>query len=61
MNQDTARSFAQKWKESVLDSDWHPYGNNASWGLLYNLYAPRLLGADIIPEQVINSYLEMIT
>src|SRR6266542_198241 len=56
LNQDTARNFAQQWRNSVLTPDHvlSAYGNNASWGLLYNLYAPRLLGADIIPEEVIN-------
>jgi len=55
LNQDTARNFAQQWRNSVLTPDHvlSAYGNNASWGLLYNLYAPRLLGADIIPEEVI--------
>ena len=54
MRQDTARDYSRQWQGSAFSSD-HVVsisGNNTSWGMLYNLYAPRLLGADIISDMV---------
>ncbi|KAH8834149.1 hypothetical protein DL96DRAFT_1579578 [Flagelloscypha sp. PMI_526] len=30
-----------------------PYGNETSWGLTYNMYADRLIGTNIIPQEVL--------
>jgi len=54
VRQDTARDYARQWQNSAFSSD-HVVsisGNSTSWGMLYNLYAPRLLGADVISDTV---------
>ncbi len=53
-NKDTAKNYSQQWQTLSFSADhvMSTYGNNTSWGLLYNLFAPRLIGADIFPEQV---------
>ena len=52
--QNTANTYAQQWQKKALSSDHvkATYGSNETWAMLYNLYAPRLIGADIIPENV---------
>jgi len=52
----TANSYLQTWQNVALSSDKShytlSYGNNPSWGLLYNLYADRLLGFNMFPQTV---------
>ena len=52
--QDTARDYSRQWQGNAFSSDHvvSVSGNNTSWGMLYNLYAPQLLGADIISDMV---------
>jgi len=49
----TASSFLGQWQKIALASDQShytlSYGNNTSWGLLYNLYADRLLNFNMFP------------
>jgi len=51
-----ATSFLGQWQSLALSSDKShytlSYGNNSSWGLLYNLYADRLLGFNMFPSSV---------
>jgi len=54
VRQDTARDYARQWQNNAFSSD-HVVsisGNSSSWGMLYNLYATKLLGADIISDMV---------
>ncbi len=54
VRQDTARNYSRQWQGNAFSSDHvvSIYGDNTSWGMLYNLYAPRLLGADVISDMV---------
>ncbi|KAF9653386.1 DUF1793-domain-containing protein [Thelephora ganbajun] len=51
-----AASFLGQWQSVALSSDKShytlSYGNDSSWGLLYNLYADRLLGFNMFPQSV---------
>ncbi|KAF8518821.1 hypothetical protein BU17DRAFT_66217 [Hysterangium stoloniferum] len=50
----TARNYTQQWQNLAFAPDHavSTYGDNSTWSLLYNLYAPRLIGADIIPNNI---------
>lgn len=52
--QSTASNYAKKWETLAFTTNHitTSYGSEASWGLVYNLYAPRLLGTNIISEKV---------
>lgn len=51
-----ATSFLSQWQTAALSSDKShytlSYGDNGSWGLLYNLFADRLLGFNMFPQSV---------
>ena len=51
-----ASSYVQQWQKLALSSDkTHltlAYGNDATWGLAYNLFADKLLGLNFIPQSV---------
>jgi len=51
-----ATSFLQQWQTLALSSDKShytlSYGDNPSWGQLYNLYADLLLGFNMFPLSV---------
>ena len=46
--------YANDWLYQAVSSDhiMTTYGANSTWAMVYNLFAPRLLGAAIIPEKV---------
>ncbi|KAF9007841.1 hypothetical protein BDQ17DRAFT_1323784 [Cyathus striatus] len=48
-----AERYAKEWGSSAISSGHvtTTYGETSSWGLVYNLYTARLLGADIISNQ----------
>jgi len=52
--QDTATSLAKQWESLAFSYDHvtSTYGNVASWGFLYNLYLPILLGAGLFSPNV---------
>ncbi|KAG2056314.1 DUF1793-domain-containing protein [Suillus hirtellus] len=60
VNQQNYSSIVQRYVPQLLDyatsSDGLHltlnYGNESSWGLSYNLYADKLLGANVFPESV---------
>ncbi|KAF9790927.1 hypothetical protein BJ322DRAFT_417052 [Thelephora terrestris] len=51
-----AASFLEQWQSIALSIDKShytlSYRNDPSWGLLYNLYADRLLGFNMFPQSV---------
>lgn len=52
-----AHDYISKWEElAVVNSDIPhtnlAYGNDSSYGLLYNLYGDRLLGLNLVPQRV---------
>ncbi|RKF61542.1 Glutaminase A [Erysiphe neolycopersici] len=52
-----AHNYISKWEElAVIDGDKPhtnlAYGNNTSYGLLYNLYGDRLLGLNLVPQRI---------
>ena len=53
---DIATSYVQQWQNFALSSDKTHltlnYGNDASWGLAYNLYADKLLGTNVFPQSI---------
>ncbi|PIL37079.1 hypothetical protein GSI_00771 [Ganoderma sinense ZZ0214-1] len=53
---DIATSYAQQWQNFALSSDKTHltlnYGNDASWGLAYNLFADKLLGTNVFPQSI---------
>ena len=52
--QSTASNYAKQWEALAFTTDHitTSYGSEASWGLVYNMYAPRLLGTNIVSEKV---------
>jgi len=54
--QGMARDYARRWRDLSLSSTQDhivsEFRNDTTWGLLYNLYAVRLIGADFIPSRV---------
>ncbi|KAF4552872.1 Glutaminase A-like protein [Elsinoe fawcettii] len=52
-----ATSYIAQWQD-LSASNTTPehttlsYGNSSSWGLLYNLFASRLLGQDLVPQAI---------
>ncbi len=54
--QGMAQDYARRWQDLSLSSTQDhivsEFGNDTTWGLLYNLYAVRLIGADFIPSRV---------
>ncbi|KAF9782924.1 hypothetical protein BJ322DRAFT_182136 [Thelephora terrestris] len=57
-----ATSFLQQWQAIAISSDKShytlSYGDNPSWGLLYNLYADLLLGFGMFPQSVYQTQTE---
>ncbi|KAG8528122.1 uncharacterized protein KY384_007038 [Bacidia gigantensis] len=55
---DIAHDYIQKWQDLGIAHDANPphttlsYGSNDTHVLLYNLYADRLLGLDLVPDAV---------
>ncbi|KAI0092706.1 DUF1793-domain-containing protein [Irpex rosettiformis] len=51
-----AASYVQQWQKLATSSTGKhltlSYGNDASWGLAYNLYADKLLGTNVFPQSV---------
>jgi len=53
-----AHDYISKWQTLGFALDASPphatlsYGNNASWGLLYNLFMDRELGLGLVPQHV---------
>lgn len=53
-----AHDYISKWQGYAIDSTANPphttfnYGNGSSYSLLYNLYADKELGLDLVPESV---------
>ncbi|KAI0081700.1 DUF1793-domain-containing protein [Panus rudis PR-1116 ss-1] len=51
-----ASSYVTQWQKFATASDGKhltlSYGNDASWGLSYNLYADKLLGLNLFPQSV---------
>ncbi|KAL0949421.1 hypothetical protein HGRIS_009482 [Hohenbuehelia grisea] len=51
-----ASSFVTRWQTLALSSDKKhltlSYGNSASWGLSYNLYADKLLKTNLFPASI---------
>jgi len=52
--QSTASDYAKQWEALAFTTDHitTSYGSEASWGLVYNMYVPRLLGTNIVSEKV---------
>ena len=52
--QDTATSYAKQWESLAFSYDHvtSTYGSTASWGFLYNLYLPKLFGAELFSPNV---------
>jgi len=52
----TASSYVSQWLNLAYSGDKShvtlEYGDNQSWGLLYNLYADKLLGTNLFPASV---------
>ncbi|KAL1872452.1 hypothetical protein VTK73DRAFT_1489 [Phialemonium thermophilum] len=54
----TADDYLRKWQGFAINTDANPphttlsYGDNSSHGLLYNLYADRLLSLDFVPQSI---------
>ena len=54
----TAQDYISQWQELGINKDASPphttfsYGNNDSHGLLYNLFADKLLGLKLVPQSV---------
>ncbi|KAF8992037.1 hypothetical protein BDQ17DRAFT_1370004 [Cyathus striatus] len=52
--QSQAQNYSSQW-ESLAISSGHitsVYGNTSSWGLIYNLYAAKLLGSNLFSDQI---------
>jgi len=51
-----AASYVPQWQQYATASTGNhltlSYGDNASWGLSYNLYADKLLGTNVFPSSV---------
>ncbi|KAI0683606.1 DUF1793-domain-containing protein [Cytidiella melzeri] len=51
-----ASSYVQQWQKLATSSTGKhltlSYGNDSSWGLSYNMYADKLLGANVFPQSV---------
>jgi hypothetical protein len=51
-----AQNYSRRWQDLSLSSTGDhivsEWGNDGTWGLLYNLYAVRLIEADFIPPKV---------
>jgi hypothetical protein len=53
-----AHDYITKWQALTIDtSDDFPhtmlnYGNTTTWGLLYNLYNDKLLGTNLVPQEI---------
>ncbi|KAM7186314.1 protein of unknown function (DUF1793) domain containing protein [Naviculisporaceae sp. PSN 640] len=54
----TAISYLQKWRELAVNNNANAphttlsYGDNSSHGLLYNIYADKLLNLNFIPQEI---------
>lgn len=52
----TAKTYVGQWQTLATAADdlhlTYTYGNSSSWGLLYNLYADKLLQTNIIPGSI---------
>ncbi|KAF8995301.1 hypothetical protein BDQ17DRAFT_1430456 [Cyathus striatus] len=52
--QSQAQNYYSQW-ENLAVSSGHitsVYGNASNWGLIYNLYAAKLLGSDLVSDQI---------
>jgi len=51
-----ASSYMSQWQDMACSSDKShltlSYGDNPSWGLMYNLYADKLLGTNLFPDSI---------
>lgn len=54
--QDVASSYAQQWRTLAFSNDQSyitaQFGQDTTFGLIYNLYAHRLLQMDLLPDTV---------
>ncbi|EFX04071.1 glutaminase [Grosmannia clavigera kw1407] len=56
--QNTAEDYIEKWASYGIAAEANPphttlaYGQNDTHGLLYNLYADRLLGLNLVPQSI---------
>ncbi|KAF9527912.1 hypothetical protein CPB83DRAFT_371296 [Crepidotus variabilis] len=53
----TAKDYAKQWQTRAFLGDHiaSDYGSSTNWGLIYNLYAPKLLNSDLIPENIFDT------
>ncbi|KAJ3517828.1 hypothetical protein NLJ89_g250 [Agrocybe chaxingu] len=51
---DTATRYARDWESLAVSGDHigSSYGNPSTWGLVFNLFAPRLLNTTLISESI---------
>ena len=56
ISQSTASAYMNTWKSLALSSNQQnilfAYDNTGSWGLIYNLYADKLLNLNLVPSEV---------
>ncbi|KAF8168510.1 hypothetical protein B0H34DRAFT_646042 [Crassisporium funariophilum] len=52
-----AENYARQWESLAfsLDHITSSYGDNSSWGLIYNIYLSQFLKSGLISDQVLNS------